>query len=49
VLIASVYLHVFLKPKLDRLLHKKVTQNKHVSCDDISVVSVTDRGERDLF
>jgi len=40
---------MLLKPKLDRLLQKKVAQDRHIRCDDTSVlVSVTDRGERDL-
>jgi hypothetical protein len=38
---------MFLKPKLDKLLRKKVAQNKHNRCDDTTVVaSVTDRSER---
>ena len=40
---------MFLKPKPEKLLRKKVAQNRHVRCDDTSVVvSVTDRTKRDL-
>jgi len=50
VLVPSAYWHVILKPKPEKLLRKKVAQNRHVPCDDISVtVSVTDRTERDLI
>jgi hypothetical protein len=49
VLVPSAYWHMFLKHKLEKLLRKKVAQNRHVRCDDTSVVvSVTDRTERDL-
>ena len=44
------YWHMVLKPKLERLLHKKLAQNRHVRGDDTNiVVSVNDRSERDLI
>ena len=44
VLVPGAYWHMFLKPKLEKLLRKKVAQNRQVKCDDTSVtVSVTDR------
>lgn len=40
---------MFLKPKLDRLLQRKVAQNRSIRCEDTSVVaSVADRSQRDL-
>jgi hypothetical protein len=49
VLAPMAYWHMFLKPKLDRLLRRKVAQNRNIRCDDISVIaSVTDRSQRDL-
>jgi len=49
VLAPMAYWHMFLKPKLDRLLRRKVAQNRNIRCDDTSVVaSVTDRSQRDL-
>jgi hypothetical protein len=43
------YWHMVLKPKLDKLLRKKVAQNRLIRCDDTTVVaSVTDHSERDL-
>ena len=49
VLVPTAYWHMLLKPKLEKLLRKKVAQNRHIRCDDTSVVvSVTDRTERDL-
>jgi hypothetical protein len=49
VLLPVAYWHVSLKPKLDKLLQKKVPQNRHIRCDDTTVVvTVTDRSERDL-
>ena len=43
------YWHMVLKPKLDKLLCKKLAQNRPVRCDDTNVTaSVTDRTERDL-
>ena len=39
-----------LNPKLERLLRKKVAQNRHIRCEDTSItVSVTARTERDLI
>jgi hypothetical protein len=50
VLVPTAYWHMVLKPKLERLLRKKIAQNRHVRCDDTSVVvSVTDRSKRDLI
>jgi hypothetical protein len=43
------YWHMVLRPKLDKLLLKKLPQNRLVRCDDTSVVlSVTARTEKDL-
>lgn len=43
------YWHTVLRPKLDKLLLKKLPQNRPVRCDDTSVVvSVSARTERDL-
>jgi hypothetical protein len=40
---------MFLKPKLDKLLRKKVAQNKNIRCDNTTVVtSMTDRSKRNL-
>ena len=44
-----LYWHMVLLPKLGTLLRKKLAQNRHVRCDDISVtVSVSARIEKDL-
>jgi hypothetical protein len=49
VLAPTFYWPQFLKPKLEKLLCKKVSSNKRVIPDDTNVVvSVTDRSERDL-
>jgi hypothetical protein len=49
VLAPSFYWPQYLKPKLEKLLRKKVSSNKRVAPDDTNVVvSVTDRSERDL-
>ena len=49
VLAPTFYWPRFLKPKLEKLLRKKVSSNKRVTPDDTNVVvSVTDRSERDL-
>ena len=49
VLAPTFYWPQFLKPKLEKLLRKKVSSNKRVTPDDTNVVvSVTDRSERDL-
>ena len=43
------YWHMFLKPKLEKLLLKKLAQNRPVQCDETNVVvSVKGRSERDL-
>lgn len=43
------YWHMVLRPKLEKLLMKKVPQNRPVRCDDTGVVvSVTARTEKDL-
>jgi hypothetical protein len=49
VLAPSFYWPLFLRPKLEKLLCKKLSSNKHVRPDDTNVVvSVTERSERDL-
>ena len=49
VLAPMAYWHMFLKPKLEKLLRKKLAQNRAVRCDETNViVSVTGRSERDL-
>jgi hypothetical protein len=49
VLVPNAYWHLCLKPKVEKLLDKKVAHNKHVEFDDTSVVvSVNDRSQRDL-
>lgn len=50
VLAPMAYWHMFLKPKLEKLLRKKLAQNRSVRCDETNVVvSVTGRFERDLI
>lgn len=45
----GAFWRILLRPKLDRLLHKKLPPNKSFRADDTNVsVSVTDRSERDL-
>jgi len=47
VLAPMAYWHEYLKPSLDELLQRKVTQNRQIRCDDTTVVaSVNDRSER---
>ena len=49
VLAPSFYWPLVLRPKLDKLLRKKVSSNKRVVPDDTCVViSITKRSERDL-
>ncbi|KIM94789.1 hypothetical protein OIDMADRAFT_63258, partial [Oidiodendron maius Zn] len=49
VLALTFYWPQYLKPKLEKLLRKKVSSNKGVTPDDTNVViSVTDQSERDL-
>jgi hypothetical protein len=49
VLAPTAYWHMFLKPKLEKLLRKKLSQNRSIRCDETNVVvSVTGRSERDL-
>jgi hypothetical protein len=49
VLVPNAYWHLCLKPKVEKLLDKKVAHNRHVEFDDTSVVvSVNDRSQRDL-
>lgn len=49
VLAPTFYWPQYLHPKLEKLLHKKISSNKRVTPDDTNVVvSVTDRSERDL-
>jgi hypothetical protein len=49
VLAPASYWQLFLQPKLEKLLRKKISQNKYVRSDDTNiVVSVADRSQRDL-
>lgn len=49
VLAPRFYWSLFLRPKLEKLLQKKLPPSKRVTCDDTNVVvSVTGRSERDL-
>jgi hypothetical protein len=49
VLAPRFYWSLFLREKLDKLLQKKLSPSKRVTCEDTNVVvSVTDRSERDL-
>jgi hypothetical protein len=49
VLVPAAYWHMYLKPKVEKLLSKKVAHDRHVEYDDTRViVSVNDRSERDL-
>jgi hypothetical protein len=49
VLAPRFYWSLFLRDKLDRLLQRKLSPSKRVTCDDTTVVvSVTDRSQRDL-
>jgi hypothetical protein len=49
VLVPSAHWHLCLKPKVEKLLSKKVLHNSHVEIDDTSVVvSVNDRSQPDL-
>jgi hypothetical protein len=49
VLVPSAHWYLCLKPKVEKLLSKKVLHNRHVEFDDTSVVvSVNDRSQRDL-
>jgi hypothetical protein len=49
VLKPTAYWHMTLKPKLDRLLRRKLAQNRHIRGDDTSVViSVTQRDTPDF-
>jgi hypothetical protein len=49
VLVPNAYWHLCLKPKVEKLLDKKVAYNRHAEFDDTSVVvSVNDRLQRDL-
>jgi hypothetical protein len=49
VLAPSAFWTTFLRPKLNKLLARKLPQNKCFSADEtIVVVSVTDRTERDV-
>jgi hypothetical protein len=49
VLAPRFYWSLFLHEKLDKLLQKKLSPSKRVTCEDTNVVvSVTDRSERDL-
>jgi len=48
VLVPMAYWRMVLKPKLERLLRKKLPQNRHVRGDDTNIiVSVNHRSERD--
>ena len=49
VLAPTVYWHLCLKPKLNKVLRGKVAQNRYVRCDDTTVIaSVAHRSERDF-
>lgn len=49
VLAPAVYWHMYLQPKVESLVAKKLPPNGLVECDDTSVVAtVNDRSERDL-
>ena len=49
ILIPIAYWYMVLQPKLEKLLRRKLTQNRQVRCDDINiVVSVSGRTERGL-
>ena len=49
VVVPIAYWHMVLKPKLEKLLRKKLAQNRHIRGDDTNViVSVNDRTQRDL-
>jgi hypothetical protein len=49
VLAPTAYWHMLLKPKLEKLLRRKLAQNRSVQCDETNVVvSATGRSERDL-
>jgi hypothetical protein len=49
VLAPAAYWQVFLQPKLEEMLRKKLPRNKYMRLDNISIiVSVTDRLKRDL-
>jgi hypothetical protein len=49
VLVPSAHWHLCLKPKVEKLLSKKVAHSRHVEFDDTSVVvSLNDRSQRDL-
>jgi hypothetical protein len=49
VLVPIAYWHMILQPKLEKLLRRKLAQNRQVRCDDTNVVvSVSGRTERDL-
>jgi hypothetical protein len=49
VLAPSAYWGLFLQPKLEKLLYKKLAKNRPVKSEDTNiVVSVTERSQRDL-
>ncbi|KAF1358619.1 hypothetical protein EJ07DRAFT_86450, partial [Lizonia empirigonia] len=49
VLAPAVYWRMYLQPKVEKLVDKKLSQGRQVEYDDTSVVaSVNDRPERDL-
>jgi hypothetical protein len=49
VLVPSAHWHLCLKPKVEKLLSKKVAHNRHVEFNNTSVVvSVNDRSQRNL-
>jgi hypothetical protein len=49
VLVPTAHWYLCLKPKVEKLLSKKVAHNRHVEFNDTSVVvSVNDRSQRDL-
>jgi hypothetical protein len=49
VLTLSAYWGLFVQPKLEKLLCKKLAKNRPIKSEDINVVvSVTERSQRDL-
>ncbi|KAH8731952.1 hypothetical protein GQ44DRAFT_766994 [Phaeosphaeriaceae sp. PMI808] len=47
--VPAAHWHLYLKPKVEKLLNKKLAHNRHLEFGDTSVVvSVNDRSQRDL-
>lgn len=46
----AAYWQVFLQPKVEELLRKKLPRNRYIRLDNTNIiVSITDRSERDLI